>query len=239
MKNLAVFVPVYNEEKIVERNITRILDEAKKQKLDIMLYAVDDSSADSTPEILKRMEKKYKNLRRLRFADGPSRRENLAKAMAASKEPYLLFLDLDLATSPSYMGRLYTLLKQGADVATGSRYCAGSNVSRSASRLAISRLYNSFMRLYFGSALRDHQCGFKGFSRPAFESIHKSAGIDSTKQRGWFWDAEIMIIAQRKGYKIAEFGVSWKEGKKSSFSLRRELKMIPYVLSLKRKLASL
>ena len=236
MKKLAIFVPIYNEERIVERNLRKILSEAKRQGLDIILYAVDDSSKDTTSKILKNLEKKFPALRYIRYENGPSRRENLAKAMALATEPYLMFMDLDLATDLKNLRRIYDYLERGEDVATGSRYCTNSKVRRGLFRLFVSRIYNLFMRIYFRSRLKDHQCGFKGFRRDAFQEMTKIAGYDSKKWRGWFWDAEMMIIAQKKGYKIVEFGIEWDEGKQSSFNLWRELRMVPYVLMLPLKL---
>ncbi len=239
MKRLAVFVPIYNAERVIEKNILKILSEAKKQGLDINLYAVDDSSTDSTPDILKRLSCKLPNLKYISIKGGPSRRENLAGAMAMAKEPYMMFTDLDLAADVKDLRKLYGYLEAGADVAIGSRYCNNSRVNRSLFRLAVSRIYNQFMRLYFGSKIKDHQCGFKGFRREAFLDIHKVTGYDKKKQRGWFWDAETLIVAQKKKYKIVEFGVEWNEGKQSSFNLRRELRMVPYVLLLPFKLAKI
>jgi glycosyltransferase involved in cell wall biosynthesis len=236
MKKLGVFVPVYNEERIVEKNLMRIISEARKQGLDINIYAVDDSSTDSTPKILKNLEKRFRNFRLIRYENGSSRRENLADAMAKAKEPYIMFLDLDLATSPKYLSKLYALLEGGADLVTGSRYSGNSRVKRGLGRLTISIIYNTLMKIYLGSRIKDHQCGFKGFRAERFREINRISGYDPKKIRGWFWDAEILVIAQKKGFNIVEFASDWDEGKQSSFNLKREIKMLPYVFSLPLKL---
>jgi hypothetical protein len=87
------------------------------------------------------------------------------------------------------------------------------------------------------SRILDHQCGFKAFKRDVFHSLAVSAGYDGSHKRGWFWDAEILIRAQREGYKIREVPVRWTAAKKSSFNFTRELKVIPYMLSFRKRIS--
>jgi hypothetical protein len=90
------------------------------------------------------------------------------------------------------------------------------------------------MKIYFHSKIKDHQCGFKAFKKEKLLQLLDEMGYEKT--RGWFWDVELLVRAQRKGYSIDEFPVEWKEGKLSSFNIQRELRMLPYVLKLKWKL---
>jgi len=79
----------------------------------------------------------------------------------------------------------------------------------------------------------DHNCGFKAFKKSIAMKLVKEGGYDGKMVRGWFWDAEILIRAQQKGYKIKQIPVRWIEPKASSFSIKREMRMILYVLRLK------
>jgi len=126
-------------------------------------------------------------------------------------------------------------VNRGSDIAIGSRY-KGLRPERTWFRRCVSRLYNKFMKVYFGSNLCDHQCGFKAFRKETLFSLLQDMGYDRSLSRGWFWDAELLIRAQRKGLKITEFPVIWRFGEKSSFRILREMKMIPYVLALRWKL---
>lgn len=240
MEKIGIFIPAYNEELIIERNIGKIIGELKKLKINANIYVVDDGSTDKTQTILKKLESEIPNLKSIRFENGPSRRENLMQAMVKAKEPYVMYTDMDLATDIKNISLVISSLDQGKDIAIGSRYSSKSKVNRSLARLIISKLYNFFMRLYFGSKIKDHQCGFKGFRTAVLKKLVALAGYDKSKTRGWFLDAEILILAQKQGYTIKEFGVRWNEGKRSTFKIGYEIKMLPYVLfSFPLKLLSL
>lgn len=235
MKSIAVFVPVYNEEGIVEKNIKKLYHEIKKLSSCFEIILVDDGSKDSTPKILKKLAKKFKEIRYQRYDSGPSRRENLAEAMKKSDRDIIVFTDVDLSVGPEYLKKLIGEIKKGADISTGSRY-RGISAKRTLFRRALSICYNKFLRIYFKSRIMDHQCGFKAYKREVIQGLINEAGYDKKFVRGWFWDAEILLRAQKRGYKITEFPVRWIMGKESSFCFRREIKMIRYVLELKKRL---
>jgi glycosyltransferase involved in cell wall biosynthesis len=227
------FVPVYNAADQVEECVKAIVEEAQKLEVTATLHVVDDSSIDSTPKIVMRLARQKQGRIKIlyhRYENGPSRRENLFLEMSKAEEDYLIFIDVDLATDIKYLGRLCSLLEEGYDIAIGSRYLKESKLSRSPERNIISYGYNSFIRFFFGSRISDHQCGFKGFRRDVFKRLYKIMGYDTSLTRGWFIDAELLILAQRMRLKLAEFGIRWTEGKESTFRIRREIKMIPYVL---------
>jgi len=228
----AIFIPVYNEEKTLENNILKV--KAKMSELDdnFEIIIVDDGSTDSTPRIAKNLSNK--NVRYIRFDNGPSRRENLAVAMKNSRKSIVAFMDVDLATDLKHLDRLLSETKQ-YDIVIGSRYL-GIRAERSLFRRAISVIYNLFLKTVFGSKIKDHQCGFKAFRRDKFIELVEEAGYDDKFIRGWSWDAEILIRAQKKGLKIKEFPVEWISGKDSSFSLNREIKIAFYLIKLRTKI---
>ena len=123
-------------------------------------------------------------------------------------------------------------MENGADIAIGSRY-SGLKAKRESKRLAISFVYNKIMRILFLTKIKDHQCGFKAFKRELLPII---SGMGFDNKRGWFWDVEFLARAKRAGYKIKEFPILWvRSERKSSFNIKRELRMIPYVISLRFK----
>ena len=231
----SVFVPVYNESKILEKNISLIYKEMKRFKSPFEIIIVDDNSNDQTQAIGKHLEKKQKQIRYVRFASGPSRRENLAKAMKMARGGILVYIDIDLAVNPKYLKNLI-MDSYNWDIVIGSRYLKGSRVKRTFFRRFISNMYNNFMRFWLGSNIKDHQCGFKAFKKSVVFPIISEMGYDKKLTRGWFWDAELLIRAQRKGHSIKEIPVEWVRGNKSSFNIRRELRMVPYVIKLRGKL---
>jgi glycosyltransferase involved in cell wall biosynthesis len=231
--SISLFVPVYNEEEILQKNIEEIYKFFTLQKYNFEIVIVDDSSKDSTSVIGKALAKKHKSIRYLRFDNGPSRRENLGEAMKSAKYEFVGYMDLDLAVPLLFFPKLLESLKQGADVALGSRRVAQAKVKRSIYRLAWSTLYHKTLQTLFNSKIRDYQCGFKIFKKKVLVESLKKIGYDSGFQRGWFWDAELLLAAERQNFKLKEIPVSWREGAKSSFNLIRELKVIPYILKLR------
>ncbi len=228
---LSVFIPVCNEEKSLEFNIKKIYEALKDTGKSFELIIVDDTSTDLTPAIAKKLAKN-KDIRYIRCEGGPSRRENLAQEFKKAKAELIIYMDSDLAVDLKHLLELIYYSKK-ADIATGSRYMKESKIKRKFYRLIISKLYNAFLRILFNSKAQDHQCGFKAIKKKVALDLIKEMGYDKKLQRGWFWDAELLIRAQKRHYRIAEFPVTWAYGKKSSFSIMRELKMIPYVIKLR------
>jgi glycosyltransferase AglD len=227
---LRLFVPVYNEEKRISQNINVIVGALSKLGREYRLVLVDDSSSDKSLEIIKGGAKSNPNIIVREFSNGPSRRENLAEAMLDSGDgDTVCFMDVDLSSDLTKLPDLIRLVESGYDIAIGSRYLS-KKPKRRLGRLLISRAYNLAIRLLFSSRVRDHQCGFKAFRGNVIKRLIREAGFDSSFRRGWFWDAEILLRAQKDGYQITELGLGWAEGSTSSFSLSRELKIVAYML---------
>lgn len=233
MKEISLFVPIYNGEKSL-KNLKKIHSFLCERFDSFELFFVNDSSTDNTEKLLE--ELRLNNSSVLNFRNGPSRRENLGLAMQNAKYSITGFIDLDLSADISYIKDLFQEIYCGqADIAIGSRY-KGINPQRNLFRKVISLIYNLFMSLYFRSNISDHQCGLKVFRTDLLMLLLTELKYDYSFRRGWFWDAELLIRAQRKQLRISEVPVEWQEGEKSTFRLLRELKMIPYVLALRFRL---
>ncbi len=233
---ISLFIPIYNEEKVIRDNISKLFNSMDKLNKDFEIIIVDDNSSDNSQKICKEITKKNKKIRYIRYNSGPSRRENLSLSFKKARGNILAFIDADLSVDLSYTKKLFDEVEKGADISIGSRYVKGSYIKRTFLRTFISSLYNAFIRIYFNSCILDHQCGFKAFKKEVILDLVEDLGYDRTFVRGWFWDAEMLIRAQKKQYKIIEFPVVWKHGQKSEFEFKRELKLIPYMLKLKWRL---
>ena len=231
-----IFLPVYNEEKIIEENVLTVYNILKNLKETFKIFIVDDGSKDKTSEICKQLTKKHKEINHLYFENGPSRRENLGQSfLKIPDNEVICFMDIDLASDINRTDDLIDYIKQGYDVSIGSRY-KGIKSVRSIKRLAISKTYNEIICLLFGSKMDDHQCGFKAFKSEKIKEIIQQMGYDTSFKRGWFWDAEILLRAQKNRLKIKEFPIKWEAGKQSSFNFQRELKIIRYMPILFKKI---
>ncbi|MEW6062909.1 MAG: glycosyltransferase [Nanoarchaeota archaeon] len=231
---ISLFLPVYNEEGILENNVRKVYNSLKNIKERFEIFIIDDSSSDRTSEVGERLSK-IKDIKYLKYNNGPSRRENLAVSFRKARGDTIVFMDTDLAVD---LGALPNLVKNvhKYDIVIGSRYVKGAEVKRTYFRLLLSKFYNAFVRIYFGSRIKDHQCGFKAFKKKVILTIARKLGYDKSFRRGWFWDAEMLILAQKIGYKVLEIPIKWRYGEKSTFNLKRELKMLFYIFGVKKKL---
>ncbi len=234
MLDVSLFMPCYNEEAVLEKNALIVLKTLKSFLKNFEFVIVDDASTDKTLSIARKLARKHKEIKVMHYTDGPSRRENLLKSFLRARGRIIAFIDADLSTDPKHLKRLITLARK-YDIVIGSRYVKGAKCVRSISRRLISFFWNLFMRIYFGSPIKDHFQGFKAFKRDVLFSLLKETGIGN-KERRMFWDAEFLVRAQRRKCSIKEFPISWKEGSKSALRFFKEFSMIPYALKLKFKL---
>jgi glycosyltransferase involved in cell wall biosynthesis len=151
----------------------------------------------------------------------------LTRAIGATRAPIVCYYDVDLATDLGHLPELVESIRTGYDVATGSRLLKGSGVRRSGGREFASRGYNQLVRTVLGSRIRDHQCGFKAFNRERLLPI--LARVHATH---WFWDTEVLVRAQRNGYRVREFAVRWSEGKGTTVRPRDVIEMGTAVFDL-------
>lgn len=231
----SVFVPCYNEEKRLCDNILKIYGELNKINENFRLYIVNDNSSDQTGEMAEKLCERYNKIDCLNYSYGPTRRENLATSFKHAHGEIIMFMDLDLSTDLSCTSKIISEIEDGADIAIGSRYTKGAKINRKISRRIISFFYNLFVNLYFGTKIKDHECGFKAFKKEVIFDLLNDLGFDKELKRGVFWDTELLIRAQKKGYKIVELPITWNEGDKSALCVRNEIKLIRYMLKFKFK----
>ena len=131
----------------------------------------------------------------------------LHQVWSESDAPVLAYMDVDLSTGLDALLPLIAPLVSGhSDVAIGSRLAPGSSVARGPRREFISRTYNTILRTVFGNGFRDAQCGFKAIRQDAARAI-----VPLVKDTQWFFDSELLIIAQKNGYRLREVPVRWDE----------------------------
>ena len=240
MNNLKVslFMPVYNAFRYIPHSLNeayRCLSECCDQ---FEIVIVDDTSTDQTAQFIQDIERaEYpsdKVVRVIRNQNGPSRRENLAKAFATAHYNIIGFIDVDLSFGMEYLTQaIQLMLSESVDIVIGSRYVRGAKVTRELSRRTLSFFYNLTIRVLFGSRIYDHQCGLKIFRKSVAERICQEMGYDAAFQRGWFWDAEFLIRAQKDKLVIREMPVVWRYARTSTFHFFRELKCIGSMLRLR------
>ncbi len=237
---ISVIIPGYNEEAVVANTISSVEGIMKQIGSPFEILVVDDGSKDATRQILEGLVrgKKHQNLRFVTYADGPSRRENLAKSFRLLRGGYVLLLDMDLSLDVLHLKDMVHWLNDGYDMVIMNRYHPESRIRRNLRRYFISKIYNAIIRLLFHTGFKDNICGFKAFRRSVIMQLVEDAGIDKSGRRSVFWDTQLIIFAKRRHFKIKEMPVRWAEGEKSALRFSREIWMFLYMLKFWWKLGS-
>jgi dolichyl-phosphate beta-glucosyltransferase len=206
---LSVIIPAYNEEKKIGTDLAAALDYFRAQPYGFELLAVDDGSADRTPEVLAAWEQRaHPDLRAICYRPNRGKGCAVRTGMLAARGEVRMFADAGLCVPFSDAAAGLQAIRQGSDVAIGSRKLASSRVvqAQASYRQWGSRLFGAVVRQMMGlGGIRDTQCGFKFYTARAAQELFGAARID-----GFMFDAEILILARRRGMKICEFPVEWR-----------------------------
>ena len=208
MNKLLITIPCYNEELILKKNIEVLLDYAQKNLSDYkyVFLIIDNASDDDTYKIAGQLAVAHSNLlisQCFEKGRGAALRKGWLKYQGYDVYAYM---DIDLATDLNQFKDLISKVELGNHVSIGSRYISGAKIKRSPKREFLSRIYNLLLKMFFNVKFKDAQCGFKAFRGDALQLL-----LPKTKDNGWFWDTEILILAERAGYRIYELPVSWLE----------------------------
>ncbi len=200
-----VVIPVYNEERTLEPSVTTLREFLQNRcPYNWRIVIADNASVDHTPEVAKRLSSLHPEVTYLRL-DQKGRGRALRRAWLDSEADIVSYMDVDLSTDLEALPLLIDgLVKEGYDVAIGSRLQQGAQVQRLWKREIISRCYNVLIKLMFRNRFSDAQCGFKALTRQAVEDL-----VPIVKDQGWFFDSELLLRAEQKGYQIYEVPVRW------------------------------
>ena len=207
--SIDIAIPVLNEETALPHCIERLtafLTQHEEREWRVII--ADNGSDDRTPRIGEELEKRYASVRYARL-EQRGRGRAIGRIWRESSADICCYMDVDLSTDLSALITLISAIAEdGYDVAIGSRLVKGAHVSgRSSRREAISRLYNLLVRIMFpNTKVRDAQCGFKAVSHRVASML-----VPSIKNRGWFFDTELLILATAWRLKIAEVPVQWQD----------------------------
>lgn len=203
-----VVIPVYNEEKDLERSVQTLRQFLREHvDYDWRIVIADNASRDRTLEIAQELSARYPGEVTYIHLDQKGRGRALRKAWTESDADIVSYMDVDLSTDLSAFPPLInSLIDSEYDVAIGSRLKKGAQVQRGLKREIISRIYNLIIKIMFFNKFSDAQCGFKAVTRRAVREI-----IPLIKDQAWFFDSELLLLAERLGYKIYEVPVKWRD----------------------------
>ncbi|MDO3686302.1 dolichyl-phosphate beta-glucosyltransferase [Micromonospora sp. C28ISP2-4] len=202
---LDVVVPVYNEEADLGPCVRRLHAHLTAHfPYPFRITVADNASADGTPAVARALADELPEVGVLRL-DEKGRGRALRAAWSASPAPVLAYMDVDLSTDLAALLPLVAPLISGhSDLAIGTRLARTSRVVRGAKREVISRGYNLLLRGALAARFSDAQCGFKAIRADVAAEL-----LPLVRDTGWFFDTELLVLAQRAGLRIHEVPVDW------------------------------
>lgn len=202
-----VTLPVLNEEAQLAttvRQVAACLDAQERLCWEIVI--ADNGSMDRTLELARQLESEHRGVRAVHLAE-KGRGRALKQVWLESNADVLSYMDVDLSTDLAALpGLIAAVAADGYDLAIGSRLLPGSQVERGWKREVLSRGYNGLVKLMLETRFSDAQCGFKAISRQAAQAL-----LPLVEDTGWFFDTELLVLAEKLGYHIFELSVRWVE----------------------------
>ncbi|EOD67571.1 bifunctional glycosyltransferase family 2/GtrA family protein [Amycolatopsis vancoresmycina] len=214
---LDVVIPVYNEETDLEPCIRRLHAHlAEHVSYPYRITVADNASTDATLQVAERLAREFPEVA-VRHLGEKGRGRALNAVWRASDAAVLAYMDVDLSTDLAALGPLVAPLLSGhSDLAIGSRLARGARVVRGPKREFISRCYNLILRSTLAAKFSDAQCGFKAIRADVAREL-----LPHVVDTGWFFDTELLVLAQRAGLRIHEVPVDWVDDPDSSVNIVR------------------
>ena len=206
-QSLDVVIPVLNEAHVLEKSVGTVRDFLGMQgRWQWRVVIVDNGSTDGTDVVGRRLEERFGDVRFLQLKER-GRGRALRHAWSQSDADVVCYTDVDLSTElPALPKLVHAILEEGYEVSTGSRLMRESKTVRSAKREFISRAYNLFVKAVLWTSFSDAQCGFKAVSRRVVNEL-----VPQIKDQSWFFDTELLVLAEKRGYRIKDIPVQWIE----------------------------
>src|ERR1700735_5649038 len=200
-----IVVPVRNEERDLAPSVRRLVGYLREGfPFTARVTIADNRSTDGTWALADGLARDFDEVRAVRM-EQPGRGRALRAVWSQSDAEVLAYMDVDLSTDlNALLPLLAPLLSGHSDVAIGTRLARGARVIRGPRREGISRCYNVLLHASLGAGVSDAQCGFKAIRADAARVL-----LPLTKDTGWFFDTELLVLAERAGLRIAEVPVDW------------------------------
>ncbi len=209
-----IVIPTYNEEGTLERCVTALHEYLVDVPFEARITIADNASIDTTPIVADRLACEHADVRVI-HVPVKGRGVALKTAWSQSTADVLVYMDVDLSTNLNALLPLVAPLLSGhSDLAIGTRLAPGSRVLRGSKRELLSRGYNVLLRGTLGAGFGDAQCGFKAIRTDAARWL-----LPLVQDDGWFFDTELLVLAERAGLRIYQVPVDWVDDPDSRVDL--------------------
>jgi dolichyl-phosphate beta-glucosyltransferase len=202
----SIVLPAYNESERLGSTLDKIFAHLNQHRWNAEVIVVDDGSKDSTATIVTEYARKYSMLRLIRNPGNRGKGYSVRNGMVHAQGEILLFSDADLSSPIEEADKLFAAIRQGSDVAIGSRWLRSElqTQRQPLHRQLFGRLFNLALRVVLGLNFKDTQCGFKAFSYAAGQKLFPAQRIER-----WGFDPELLYLAKRFGFTVVEVPVAW------------------------------
>lgn len=204
-KKVLLVIPVFNEELELVGSVERLIQFLSDgYPFETEIVIADNGSNDGTLALARNLQERYRQVTAVHL-EQKGRGGALKKVWSEGNADIFAYMDVDLSTDLAAFPRLVGALACGEyDIAIGSRLMVGSRTVREWKRELISRGYNRLIQFLFRTGFSDAQCGFKGITRHAARQL-----LPVIEDSGWFFDSELLLVAEKCGYRILDLPVQW------------------------------
>ncbi|MFF0576206.1 glycosyltransferase [Streptosporangium saharense] len=212
-----IVVPVYNEQRVLAESVRRLHAYLSGTfPYGFRITVADNASTDDTWRIATDLSRELSHVHAVHL-DAKGRGRALRRVWSASDADVVAYMDVDLSTDlDAFLPLVAPLLSGHSDLAIGSRLSRGANVVRGPKREIISRTYNLLLRSAMGARFSDAQCGFKAARTEIVQAL-----LPAVEDEEWFFDTELLLLAERHGLRIHEVPVDWVDDPDSRVDILR------------------
>jgi len=220
----SIVIPAFNESARLPATLSSVVECVRTRGWDAEVIVVNDGSTDRTGEVVREFIRTAPELRVMENPGNRGKGYSVRAGMLAARGEIVLFTDADLSAAIDEAEGLFTAIREGADIAIGSRWLeSGRQTHRQPLyRQFFGRCFNAVTRAVMRLPFADTQCGLKAFTRDAAQTVFRLQTIER-----WGFDPEILLIALKRGFRVVEVPVSWAHDERTRMSyLKDGMKML-------------
>jgi len=233
--DLSIVVPAYNEEHRIPPTLHKLHAFLQTQQLRYEIVVVDDGSKDNTCGVVTELMESIPGLRLVRQTPNRGKGAAVRRGMLDARGQIRVMCDADGSMPAEELPKLLApIVRCEAEISIGSRYAEGAKTDKKQPfyRVIWSRLCNRVIQKSLVPGVRDTQCGFKAFTAESARDLFRDGRID-----GWAFDLEILALARRRGFSIAEVGVEWKDDGRSRVNPLKDMwKVIREAITIRKNM---
>ncbi len=213
--NYSIVIPAFNESGRIPATLQSVLECVRGHGWTAEVIVVDDGSRDRAAEVVREFGAGAPEVRVIQNSRNRGKGYSVRAGMLQALGEVVMFTDADLSAPIEEAEGLFAAIRQGADIAIGSRWLARSRqtIRQPLYRQFFGRCFNAVTRAVMGLPFADTQCGFKAFTHAAAQALFQLQTIER-----WGFDPEILFIARKRGYRVAEVPVSWAHDERTQIS---------------------